>query len=101
VTLTGCTGATVSPDGTTTAVGAPVTFTVAPSCSGTAIFEYWMQYPDMSWHELSAGFISGNTLIWDTTGRAKGKYVLHVWVNNQGADTSTFETIGSATHTLN
>jgi hypothetical protein len=101
VILTGCTSASITPFDTSTLVGTAVMFTVTPTCSGTPVFEYWMQYPDTTWYELSAGFITSNTLTWDTTGRAKGLYVLHVWVNNQGADTGTYETIGATNHTLN
>ena len=35
-----------------------------------------------------------------TTGLPKGNYVIHVWANNQGADTSTYETYGTATFSL-
>jgi hypothetical protein len=100
INLTGCTGATDAPADASSTAGNPVMFTVTPTCSGTPVFEYWIQYPDLTWHELSAGFIASNTLTWDTTGRVKGTYVLHVWVNNQGADQSTYETIGATTHIL-
>jgi hypothetical protein len=100
VTLTGCTNATVSPSNTSTPAGTVVLFTVTPTCTGTAVFEFWLQYPDGTWHDETNGFTATNTWNWDTTGRAKGNYVIHVWVNNQGAETSRYETIGAASHTL-
>jgi hypothetical protein len=100
VTLTGCTAATVTPSNTSSNVGTAVLFTVAPvTCSGTPVFEYWVQYPDGTWH-LGMTFTTSNTWNWVTTNLAKGTYVIHVWVNNQGADTSTHETIAATNHTL-
>jgi hypothetical protein len=100
VTLTGCTAATVTPATGTDKVGTPILLTVAPvTCTGTPVYEFWVQYPDGSWHEGPA-FSTSNTWTWPTTGLPKGNYVIHVWVNNQGADTSKYDFIGTATHTL-
>ena len=102
VTLTGCTmPTTVTQSSTTSSTGTPVTFTVtATTGCTTPIYEFWLQYPDMSWHE-GQPFSTSNAWTWTpTAGLAKGTYLLHVWVNNQGADTSFYETIGSAAHTL-
>lgn len=101
VTLTGCTAATVTPSSGSTAVGSSVLFTVAPvTCSGTPTYEFWVQYPDSSWHQETL-FTTTDTWTWNTTGLAKGSYVIHVWVNNQLADFTKPETIGEATRTLN
>jgi len=99
VTLSGCTAASVTPPSGSDKVGTSIGFTVMPTCPTAAIYEFWLQYPDLSWH-LEQGFSTTNTWTWHSTGFAKGSYVLHVWVNDKGADTNTYETIGSATHAL-
>jgi hypothetical protein len=95
VTLSGCTVASVSPSSGTATVGAPIPLTTSSTCSGTAVYEFWLQYPDGTWHQQTS-FTTTNAWTWSV----KGNYVIHVWTNNQGADTSTYETIGSATYTL-
>jgi len=99
VTLTGCTSATLAPPSGTAAVGAKPTFTASSSGCPSPVYEFWLQYPDGSWH-LMRTFSTTTTWTWDTTGLPKGNYVIHVWANNQGADTSRFETYGTATYTL-
>jgi hypothetical protein len=99
VTLTGCTLGTVSPPSGSGAVGSKPTFTAGSSTCPTPTYEFWVQYPDGTWYQKQ-GFSTTATWQWDTTGLAKGKYVIHAWVNNQGASTSTYETIGAATYTV-
>jgi hypothetical protein len=98
VTLTGCTSATLTPSSGSAAVGATVVFTAGSSGCPTPVYEFWLQYPDGSWH-LMQGFGTG-TWSWSTTGFPKGNYTVHVWANNQGAATGTWETYGTATYTL-
>jgi hypothetical protein len=99
VTLTGCTSAALAPPSGTAAVGAKPTFTASSSGCPNPVYEFWLQYPDGSWHLMRA-FSTTTTWTWDTTGLPKGNYVIHVWANNQGADTSTNETYGTATYSL-
>jgi hypothetical protein len=99
VTLTGCTSATVSPSSGSSAVGTRVTFTAGSSGCPNPQYEFWLEYPDGSWHMMSS-FTMGNTWQWDTTGFAKGTYTIHAWANQQGAYTGAFEIFGSATYTL-
>ena len=95
VTLTGCTSATVS----ASAVGGSITFTASASgCTGP-VFEFWLLDPSGVWH-LEQTFSTTNTWTWNSAGWPKGTYTIHVWTNQQGADTSTYETIGSASYTL-
>jgi hypothetical protein len=99
VTLTGCTSAALMPSSGSSAVGATVPFTASSTGCPNPVYEFWLQYPDGSWH-LMRGFSGTTTWSWDTTGFAKGNYTVHVWANNQGAATSTWETYGTATYTL-
>jgi len=100
VTLTGCSAATVTPASGTDPTGSAIVFTVAPvTCTGTPVYEFWVQYPDGTWHQWT-NFTTTNSWSWVTTGLAKGSYTIHAWVNNQGADTSAFEIYATASHTL-
>jgi hypothetical protein len=99
VTLTGCTSASLLPSSGASPVGTQISFT-ASSSGCTAVYEFWLQWPDGSWH-LMQPFPGGAGWLWNTsTGYAKGTYVIHVWANNQGADTTKYEVIGEATYTL-
>jgi hypothetical protein len=101
VTLTGCTSAALSSDvSSPQTVGTKVTFTATSTGCPTPIYEFWLQYPDGTWHLMQTFAPGGATWQWSTTGLAPGVYHVHVWANNQGADASTFETFGSATFTL-
>jgi hypothetical protein len=42
----------------------------------------------------------GNTWTWSNVGWPKGVYHVHVWANQQGADTTSFEVYASSTLTL-
>jgi hypothetical protein len=99
VTLTGCTSAAVTPPSGSGVVGTKPTFTASSSPCPTPVYEFWVQYPNGTWY-LKQAFSTANTWQWDTTGLAKGKYVIHAWANNQGAATSTYEIYASSTYTL-
>jgi hypothetical protein len=95
VTLTGCTSATVS----STVSGSSVTFTAAAGGCPSPVYEFWLLDPAGVWH-LEQGFGTQNTWTWSTTGWPKGTYTVHVWANNQGSDTSKYQTIGSGSYAL-
>jgi photosystem II stability/assembly factor-like uncharacterized protein len=100
VTLTGCTSAAVTGLPTSPqAVGIPITLTATSSGCPTPVYKFWVQYPDGTWHMLR-DFSATPTYIWNTTGLAKGTYVVRVWANNQGAATNTWESFGSTTYVL-
>jgi hypothetical protein len=98
VTLTGCTSASLTPASGTSTVGTMVSFTAGSSGCPTPVYEFWLRYPNATWH-LMRGF-GAATWTWSTAGFPKGTYVVHVWANNQGADTKTWESYGSATYKL-
>jgi len=99
VTLTGCSSAAVTPSSGTAAAGSLITFTANSSGCPTPVYEFWLQYPDGTWH-LMQPFSTANTWTWNSTGMARGTYTIHVWTNNSGADTGTYEVIGSAAYSL-
>jgi hypothetical protein len=101
VTLTGCTSATISPASGTARAGATVVFTATSGGCISPVFEWWLQDTGGVWHMMQA-FSTSTTWTWNSaTGSwPRGIYNIHVWANQQGADTSTFEAYGPATYTL-
>ena len=99
VTLSGCTSSTVSPASGTAAQGTQVSFTASAMGCPNPVYEFWLQDPSGVWH-LMQTFGSSATWTWNSSGWAKGKYTIHVWANQQGANAATYETIGNATYTL-
>ncbi len=99
VTLTGCTSAELSPTSGSAAVGTQATFTATSSGCPNPVYEFWLEYPDGTWH-LEQAFWTSNTWTWNSAGFPKGNYVIHVWANNQGSSYATWEMYGVATYTL-
>jgi hypothetical protein len=80
-------------------VGTKVTFdTGSTGCSAPA-YEYWLQYPSGVW-VLKRGFSSASSWVWDTTGYPLGTYTIHVWANQSGESSATWESYGTMTYTL-
>jgi hypothetical protein len=100
VSLTGCLSASLSPSSGASPVGTGITFTAGGLGCTSPVYEFWLQWPDATWH-LMQPFGSGTSWFWNTTtGYSKGTYRIHVWADNQAADTSTWEVVGEATYTL-
>jgi hypothetical protein len=99
VTLTGCSAASVTPSFGSSSAGSSITFNVSSFGCPNPVYEFWLQGPDGKWHSKQA-FSPTASWLWTTTGYAKGAYNIHVWANNQGANTGTYEVIGPATYTL-
>jgi uncharacterized protein YkwD len=99
VTLTGCTSGSLSPSSGSAAVGTTVTLNATSSGCPNPQYEFWLEYPDGSWHMMQ-GFGVGASWHWNTTGFAKGTYTIHAWANEQGAYTGAFEVFGAGTYTL-
>ena len=68
-------------------------------CAGIPVYEFWLQDTTGVWH-LKQPFSTTTTWAWNSTGMAPGVYHIHVWANNQFADTSAWEAYGSSTYTL-
>ena len=99
IALTGCTSALISPATGSGPAGNPVIFTASSSGCPNPIYEFWLQDTSGGWQMVQV-FGTGATWQWNTAGLPAGTYNVHVWANQQGADTSTWETYGSATFTL-
>jgi hypothetical protein len=99
VTLTGCASATLIASSSSVSGGTSVTFTASAAGCSAPVYEFWLQDPGGSYH-LMQGFSTSSTWVWNTSGWAAGTYNVTVWVDQQGADTSTWETYGSASVTV-
>ncbi len=96
----GCKSASATPNlpspqspGTTVIITAASTGCASPS------YEFWLQYPNGTW-VLKQGFGGGQTWNWDTTGYPLGNYTLHLWANQAGDPTATYEAFGSLSYAL-
>jgi spore germination protein YaaH len=98
VTLTGCTSATLTPSSGSSAAGTPVMFTASSGGCTNPVYEFWISYTPGKWRQMT-GF-GANTWTWNNTGWAKGVYHIRVWANQQGADTTTSEALGTSTRTV-
>jgi spore germination protein YaaH len=81
------------------AVGSAVTFTAASIGVPNPMYEFWLKDPSGVWRIVQA-FGSSKTWRWNTAGRLKGTYTVHVWVNQHGSDSSRWQTYGSSTFRL-
>ena len=99
VTLTGCTSASLSPASVTVSIGTTVTLTASSTGCPSPVYEFWLQDTTGAWQMVQA-FSTSNTWVWNTTGWARGTYNVHVWANEQGADTTTWEANGAGTINL-
>jgi hypothetical protein len=98
--LTGCASAALSPSSGSSAAGAVVAFAASAAGCPNPTYEFWLQDPNGTWH-FTRAYSTNATWQWNSAGWAKGTYTIHVWTNEQGADLSTYEAIGSATYSLN
>jgi spore germination protein YaaH len=100
ITLGGCAAATLSPATTIVQGGSKVAFTATSSGCPNPQYEYWVQWLDGTWHIIRP-FSADPTFTWNAGGfYALGTYTVHVWANQQGADTSLLEAMASSSVTL-
>jgi hypothetical protein len=100
VTLTGCTTASVSASpGSPQAFGPPVQFSATSTGCASPQYEFWLQDPSGGW-TLKQAFSSSAVWNWSTTGGPAGNYTVHVWANQAGDPTATYEALASLGYTL-
>ena len=104
VTLTGsapspCSSASLSPASPSQPAGSTIAFTASSTGCPSPQYEYWVQFLDGTW-SMQRAFSTDPTWSWNTAGLAPGVYTVHVWANQVGDSTSTFEGNGSSTVTL-
>jgi hypothetical protein len=98
-TLTGCTAATLSPGSGSSPAGSTITFTAGATGCPNPTFELWLLDPGGTWHFMRP-YSTNGTWSWNSAGWPRGSYTIHVWANQQGADLSTYEAIGTAGYSL-
>jgi hypothetical protein len=89
-----CISASLSPVNPSAAAGTVVTLTARSSGCPSPQYEFWVQYPSGTWN-LKQAFGAAATFNWNTAGLTPGTYNVHVWANNLGDSTATFEALGS------
>ena len=93
-----CASAALSPLNPSPPAGSTVTFSAAASVCPMPQFEFWVGYPNGTW--VMGQAFGGATWSWDTSGLAPGRYTVHVWANQAGDPTATWEAYGTSTVTL-
>jgi hypothetical protein len=98
INLTVCSSATLTPNPVNQAAGSTVSFVAGSTGCLTPQYKYWIGYSNGTWQVLrdwgTANFD------WVTSASAKGTYTIHVWANNVGDSTATWEAYTSSTVTL-
>jgi IPT/TIG domain-containing protein/cysteine-rich secretory family protein len=79
--------------------GTAVAFTAASSVCPSPTYEFWVGDAAGHW-TLKRPFAGDPSWTWDTTGLAPGVYDVHVWANNAGNATKTWESLASSLITL-
>jgi hypothetical protein len=79
--------------------GQTVAFTAASTGCTVPRYEFWLQYPNGTW-VMKRGFSTSAAWNWNTAGYPFGNYTLHVWVNQTGAPTVTWEALAEVKYTL-
>jgi hypothetical protein len=97
-TMIGCDGAAVTPDVASQPAGSPVSLSATSTGCPDPTYEFWTQMPTGTWVMLRGW--GGPDFDWSTAGLAPGKYTFHVWSNEQGGNTGTYDVFGVSTITL-
>jgi N-acetyl-anhydromuramyl-L-alanine amidase AmpD len=95
-----CSAATIAPASSSQTSGSTVAFTATSSTCITPLYAFWLQDPSGAW-SLLRPFSTDPTWAWTTSGWTPGNYTVHVWANQQGDATGTWEAYGSASVALN
>jgi outer membrane protein assembly factor BamB len=93
-----CASASINPSSQSAGAGSVVPMTAISMVCPNPIYEFWVQYPNGTWHLTQLW--GGSTFNWDTSGLAPGTYTVHVWANQAGDSQATWEAWGPATVTL-
>ncbi|HKW59023.1 MAG TPA: glycoside hydrolase family 18 protein, partial [Candidatus Dormibacteraeota bacterium] len=80
--------------------GALVTFTATSTGCANPQYEFWLQSPNGLW-TMTQTFNSAAVWKWDTSAYPAGNYVIHVWANQRGGSTSTWQAYGELKFTVN
>jgi hypothetical protein len=96
-TLTvGCGNTTITAPGSPTSdpIGTSVTFTGSTTCGGTPQYAWWVATVTNgvpgNW-QMVAGYSTGTTFTWSTTGLAAGNYMIADWIENSGGPSNAFD----------
>jgi hypothetical protein len=95
LTVTGCTSPTITPSSLTQLAGTTVSLAATSAGCPKPVYAYWVKYPNGTWY-LKRPFSATTAWAWNTAGLAPGKYVVHVWANQAGADTKSLDAMAES-----
>jgi spore germination protein YaaH len=98
-TLTGCSGASVTPAPGSFAAGSRIDFTAGSSGCSNPEYEYWIKPPGGYW-TLVRPYSTTATFSWSTSSLPKGTYALAVWVRQHGSGTATYDAAAGGNYVL-
>jgi len=78
--------------------GAVIQFVATATGCSKPLYEFWLQYPDGKW-VLAKRWGTGSWT-WSTKGLPVGTYALHVWANQTGDPTATWQTYAETLYPL-
>jgi hypothetical protein len=93
-----CTGVTLTASpASPQPLGTVVTLTANAAGCATAEYRFWTLAPTAgaTWQPVTAGYQSGNQLVWDTMGKAAGTWQINVWARAAGSTASSDATLAS------
>ena len=98
VSLTVCASAGLTPAIVNQAAGTTVAFTATSTGCVTPQYEYWIGYSNGTWAVLRTW--GPAAFSWVASPQGAGTYTIHVWANNVGDSTTSWEAYASSTVTL-
>jgi hypothetical protein len=79
--------------------GAQLVLTAGSSTCAAPRYEFWVRYPNGSW-VMKRSFSSSPSWSWDTSAYPAGTYTIHVWVNQAGSATTTWQSLAALDFTI-
>jgi spore germination protein YaaH len=79
--------------------GVLVQLTATSSGCASPRYEFWLRYPNGTW-VMKQAFSAGAIWNWDTSTYVVGTYTVHVWANQAGGGTKTFQSMGELKFTV-
>ena len=81
--------------------GPTMTLTGAGATCANPLYQFWIDdYSGLTGWKMVQDYSPNATYIWDTSAALDGTYFLNVWIKDSSSNTTTFDTVGGLTYTL-